>query len=60
MRAYLRQRSMLIQEAASPIQHMQKALSQMNIQLHNVISDITSDTGMAYSLSEATQWILSD
>jgi hypothetical protein len=25
---------------------MQKALSQMNIQLHNVISDITGDTGM--------------
>src|SRR5207302_9720486 len=28
------------------IQHMQKALSQMNIQLHNVISDITGITGM--------------
>lgn len=46
LRAYLRQRSMLIQEAASHIQHMQKALSQMNIQLHNVISDITGNTGM--------------
>jgi transposase len=46
LRAYLRQRSMLIQEAASHIQHMQKALSQMNVQLHNVISDITGDTGM--------------
>ena len=46
LRAYLRQRSMLIQEAAGHIQHMQKALSQMNIQLHNVISDITGDTGM--------------
>ena len=25
---------------------MQKALSQMNLQLHNVINDITGDTGM--------------
>ncbi len=46
LRAYLRQRSMLIQEASSHIQHMQKALSQMNIQLHNVINDITGYTGM--------------
>lgn len=46
LRAYLRQRSMLIQQAASHIQHMQKALSQMNVQLHNVISDITGETGM--------------
>jgi transposase len=46
LRAYLRQRGMLVQEGASHIQHMQKALSQMNLQLHNVISDITGDTGM--------------
>lgn len=46
LRAYLRQRGMLVQEAASHIQHMQKALSQMNLQLHNVITDITGDTGM--------------
>jgi transposase len=46
LRAYLRQRNMLIEQAGSHIQHMQKALSQMNIQLHNVISDITGDTGM--------------
>lgn len=31
---------------ATYIQHMQKALNQMNLQLHNVISDITGDTGM--------------
>ena len=37
---------MLIQQMSSHIQHMQKALSQMNIQLHNVISDITGETGM--------------
>jgi transposase len=46
LRSYLRQRSMLIQESSNQIQHMQKALSQMNLQLHNVISDITGDTGM--------------
>jgi hypothetical protein len=46
LRSYLRQRSMLIQQAASHIQHMQKALSQMNLQLHNVLSDITGETGM--------------
>lgn len=46
LRVYLRQRSMLIQQAASHIQHMQKALSQMNLQLHNVLSDITGETGM--------------
>lgn len=46
LRAYMRQRSMLIQQASSHIQHMQKALSQMNLQLHNVLSDITGDTGM--------------
>ena len=37
---------MLIQESASHIQHMQKALSQMNLQLHNAITDITGDTGI--------------
>jgi transposase len=37
LRAYLRQRTMLIQHMAKNIQYMQKSLSQMNIQLHNVI-----------------------
>ena len=32
--------------AASHIQHLQKALVQMNVQLHNVVSDITGVTGM--------------
>jgi transposase len=44
LRAYLRQRSMLIDQAASHIQHMQKSLNQMNLQLHHVITDITGDT----------------
>jgi transposase len=46
LRSYVRQRDMLVQDASSHIQHMQKALSLMNIQLHNVISDITGVTGM--------------
>lgn len=46
LRSYLRQRNMLIQQASSHILHMQKALSLMNLQLHNVLSDITGDTGM--------------
>ena len=47
LRAYLRQRDMLIKQAAAHVQHMQKALTQMNLHLHNVISDITGLTGMA-------------
>lgn len=46
LRSYVRQRDMLIKNASTHIQHMQKALSQMNIQLHHVISDITGETGM--------------
>lgn len=46
LRAYMRQRSMLIKQASTHIQHMQKALSQMNLQLHHVMSDITGATGM--------------
>jgi transposase len=47
LRAYLRQREMLIKSASAHILHMQKALTQMNLHLHNVISDITGATGMA-------------
>jgi len=46
LRAYLRQRERLLDYAASHIQHMQKALTEMNIQLHHVVSDITGATGM--------------
>ena len=46
LRGYLRQRHQLIQQSARHIQHMQKALTQMNLLLHNVLSDITGDTGM--------------
>jgi len=46
LRAYSRQRTMLIKHMAIHIQHMQKALFQMNVQLTNVLSDITGYTGM--------------
>lgn len=46
LRAYLRQRERLLDYAAAHIQHMQKALTQMNLQIHHVISDITGATGM--------------
>lgn len=46
LRAYLRHRERLIEYAASHIQHMQKALMQMNVQLHHVVTDITGVTGM--------------
>jgi transposase len=46
LRAYLRHRERLVEYAASHVQHMQKALMQMNLQLHHVVSDITGVTGM--------------
>lgn len=46
VRAYVRHRENLVRYAASHVQHMQKALSLMNLQLHQVISDLTGATGM--------------
>ena len=51
LRSYLRQRENLVSAASTCIQHMQKALTEMNVQLANVISDITGVTGMAISAS---------
>lgn len=47
LRGFLRQRAMLVRYAAQHIQHMQKALHQMNIKLDKVVSDINGQTGMA-------------
>ncbi len=47
LRSYLRQRATLIRGASTHIQHMQKALQQMNVLLHHVVADITGITGMA-------------
>lgn len=46
LRAYLRQRERLLDYSASHIQHMQKALMQMNVQLHHVVTGETGETGM--------------
>lgn len=46
LRAYLRQRERLLDYAASHIQHMQKALMQMNVQRHHVVTDMMGATGM--------------
>ncbi|MEI2581670.1 IS110 family transposase [Scytonema sp. PRP1] len=47
LRSYIRQRDSLIKSASTHVQRMQKALIQMNLHLHKVISDITGLTGMA-------------
>lgn len=45
LRSLSRQRDMLLRSQSRHVLHMQKALTQMNIQLANVISDIAGDTG---------------
>lgn len=47
LRSFVRQREKIILQRSEDIQHMQKALHQMNIQLDNVIRDITGATGIA-------------
>jgi transposase len=47
VRSLLRHRESLVQMAATHVNHMQKALDQMNLQLHHVISDIVGQTGLA-------------
>ena len=46
LRSYMRQREMLIRNAGRYIQQMQKALTQMNIKLQQVISDLSGHTGL--------------
>jgi len=46
LRAYMRIRDRHLEYAAAHMQHMQKALTLMNIQLHHVISDISGVTGL--------------
>lgn len=47
LRSYIRHRESLIKSISAHVQRMQKALIQMNLQLHKVISDITGVTGLA-------------
>jgi len=46
LRAYLRLRERHLDYAAAHIQHMQKALTFMNLHLHHVVSDVTGATGL--------------
>ena len=45
LRSLWRQRGMLLRSQGRHVQHMQKALTQMNVQLANVISDVAGETG---------------
>jgi len=47
LRTMLRHRSQLLEHRAPHIQHMQKALLQMNVQLSQALSDVTGETGLA-------------
>lgn len=47
LRALQRQRGNLVHERTRCVQWMQKALDQMNVQVHRAVTDITGDTGMA-------------
>jgi transposase len=47
LRTYWRQRNDLVQSAGRHIQRLQKALTQMNVQLANVLADISGMTGQA-------------
>ena len=46
LRTYMRLRDNLVVESTQAIHHMQKALFEMNVQLSNVISDITGESGL--------------
>lgn len=47
LRSLTRHRDNLIQLASTHTLHMQRALDQMNVQLHHVLSDITGLSGLA-------------
>jgi transposase len=47
LRCYLRQRANLIRYCSAHIQHMQKALEQMNVKLTEAVSDVTGKTGLS-------------
>lgn len=46
LRTYLRHRGTLVDARSSLVQQMQKALTLSNVQLHQVVTDITGETGM--------------
>jgi hypothetical protein len=64
MRTYWRQRQQHVADAARSVQRMQKALTQMNLQLANVISDISGLSGeriiQAILAGERNPWRLAE
>jgi transposase len=48
IRSHWRHRENLIQIGAQHVRHMQKALDQMNLQIHHVLSDITGVSGQRF------------
>jgi transposase len=47
VRAVIRHRGQLVEMASQHVLHMHKALTQMNLQIQHVLSDITGQTGLA-------------
>jgi transposase len=47
LRALSRHRASLVEVASVHVHHMQKALTQMNLQIHHVLSDITGKSGLS-------------
>ena len=62
LRSYARQRSRLIRGRSRAVQQMQKALTQMNVQLDNALSDVMGKTGQkivrAIVAGERDGWVL--
>jgi len=46
LRTLLRHRNQLVEHRSPHVQHMQKALLQMNVQLSQALSDVTGETGL--------------
>ena len=55
LRSCLKQRAMLVEHTTQHVQHMRKALTQMNVKLQHVIGDITGKTGMDI-IETIVQW----
>jgi len=47
LRALQRQQANFVEQRTRCVQWMQKALDQMNVQVHRAVTDLTGDTGMA-------------
>lgn len=47
VRTLMRHRAGIVAQGATAIQHMQKALTQLNVQLHHVLSDLSGVSGLA-------------